>query len=47
MLAVGGSVGVALIGPSDSPTEVLARADRAMYARKAARARGVASASGP
>jgi diguanylate cyclase (GGDEF)-like protein len=36
-LVVGASAGVALIGPLDAPTEVLARADAAMYARKAER----------
>jgi diguanylate cyclase (GGDEF)-like protein len=34
-LVVGASAGVALIGPLDTPAEVLARADAAMYARKA------------
>jgi len=33
-LVVGASAGVAPIGPLDTPTEVLARADAAMYARK-------------
>jgi GGDEF domain-containing protein len=36
-LVVGASAGVALIGPLDAPDEVLARADAAMYARKAER----------
>lgn len=36
-LVVGASAGVALIGPLDTPAEVLARADASMYARKAAR----------
>lgn len=36
-LVVGASAGVALIGPLDTPAEVLARADAAMYARKAAK----------
>jgi diguanylate cyclase (GGDEF)-like protein len=34
-LVVGASAGVAFIGPLDTPAEVLARADAAMYARKA------------
>jgi diguanylate cyclase (GGDEF)-like protein len=33
-LVVGASAGVAPIGPLDTPTDVLARADAAMYARK-------------
>jgi diguanylate cyclase (GGDEF)-like protein len=33
-LVVGASAGVALLGPLDTPDEVLARADAAMYARK-------------
>jgi diguanylate cyclase (GGDEF)-like protein len=33
-LVVGASAGVALLGPLDTPDEVLARADVAMYARK-------------
>ena len=37
VLVVGASAGIALIGPLDMPTEVLARADAAMYARKAER----------
>jgi diguanylate cyclase (GGDEF)-like protein len=36
-LVVGASAGVALIGRLDTPAEVLARADAAMYARKAER----------
>jgi diguanylate cyclase (GGDEF)-like protein len=36
-LAVGASAGVALLGPLDTPAAALARADAAMYARKAAR----------
>jgi diguanylate cyclase (GGDEF)-like protein len=36
-LVVGASAGVALLGALDSADEVLARADAAMYARKAAR----------
>jgi len=42
-LAVGASAGVAVIGPLDSPVELLARADASMYARK--RARTVAPAA--
>jgi diguanylate cyclase (GGDEF)-like protein len=38
MLEVGASAGVAMLGPGDSAADVLARADRAMYARKAGRA---------
>jgi diguanylate cyclase (GGDEF)-like protein len=38
-LAVGASAGVALIGALDTEAELLARADAAMYARKAARRR--------
>jgi diguanylate cyclase (GGDEF)-like protein len=34
-LVVGASAGVAFIGPLDAPADVLARADAAMYARKA------------
>jgi diguanylate cyclase (GGDEF)-like protein len=33
-MVVGASAGVAFVGPLDTPTEVLARADAAMYARK-------------
>jgi diguanylate cyclase (GGDEF)-like protein len=36
-LAVGISIGLALINPSDDPAKVMAAADQAMYARKAAR----------
>jgi len=36
-LVVGASAGVALIGPLDTPAEVLAHADASMYARKAER----------
>jgi diguanylate cyclase (GGDEF)-like protein len=36
-LAVGASIGFAMLGPADELAEVLARADHAMYARKAAR----------
>jgi diguanylate cyclase (GGDEF)-like protein len=36
-LVVGASAGLALLGVLDSPAEMLARADAAMYARKAAR----------
>jgi GGDEF domain-containing protein len=36
-LEVGASIGFAMLTPSDELAEVLARADRAMYARKAAR----------
>jgi diguanylate cyclase (GGDEF)-like protein len=36
-LGVGASVGVAVLLPLDQPAETIARADRAMYARKAAR----------
>ena len=36
-LVVGASAGVTPIGPLDSPAELLARADAAMYARKAQR----------
>ena len=36
-LAVGASIGFAMLGPSDELADVLARADHAMYARKAAR----------
>jgi diguanylate cyclase (GGDEF)-like protein len=38
-LVVGASAGVASIGPLDSPADVLARADAAMYARKTERRR--------
>jgi diguanylate cyclase (GGDEF)-like protein len=33
-MVVGASAGVAVIGPLDTPAEVLTRADAAMYARK-------------
>lgn len=36
-LTVGASVGVALLLPADRPADTIDRADRAMYARKAAR----------
>jgi diguanylate cyclase (GGDEF)-like protein len=36
-LAVGASVGAAMLDVSDTPARVIERADRAMYARKAAR----------
>jgi diguanylate cyclase (GGDEF)-like protein len=36
-MAVGASAGVAFVGPLDTPADVLARADAAMYARKAQR----------
>ncbi len=36
-LVVGASAGVAFMGPLDTPAELLARADAAMYARKAER----------
>ncbi|HMK81537.1 MAG TPA: GGDEF domain-containing protein [Xanthobacteraceae bacterium] len=36
-LAVGASIGFAMLTPSDALAEILARADHAMYARKAAR----------
>jgi GGDEF domain-containing protein len=36
-LVVGASAGIALIGALDTPAELLARADAAMYARKYAR----------
>ena len=36
-LVVGASAGVAMIGPLDRPADLLARADAAMYARKAQR----------
>ncbi len=39
-LVVGASAGVALLGPLDSAADVLARADVAMYARKAERQAG-------
>ena len=36
-LSVGASIGFAMLGPSDELADALARADQAMYARKAAR----------
>ncbi len=36
-MVVGASAGVAFVGPLDKPSEVLARADAAMYARKTER----------
>jgi diguanylate cyclase (GGDEF)-like protein len=36
-LSVGASIGFAMLGPSDELTDILAKADQAMYARKAAR----------
>jgi diguanylate cyclase (GGDEF)-like protein len=36
-MVVGASAGVAFVGPLDTPAEVLARADAAMYARKVER----------
>ena len=39
-LCVGASVGFAMMGPADELAEVLARADRAMYSRKAERKGG-------
>lgn len=39
-LAVGASVGVTMLGPHDQAAAILARADRAMYDRKAARRAG-------
>jgi diguanylate cyclase (GGDEF)-like protein len=36
-LGVGASIGFAMLGPSDELDEILAKADQAMYARKAAR----------
>jgi diguanylate cyclase (GGDEF)-like protein len=36
-LVVGASAGAAFVGPLDAPAQVLARADAAMYARKAER----------
>lgn len=37
MLSVGASIGFAMLGPSDELADILANADRAMYARKSAR----------
>ncbi len=42
-LAVGASVGAALLLPLDQPSDVLERADRAMYARKAVRRSGISN----
>jgi diguanylate cyclase (GGDEF)-like protein len=42
-LTVGASVGAALLLPLDQPAETLARADAAMYARKAAKRRAPAA----
>jgi diguanylate cyclase (GGDEF)-like protein len=42
-LAVGASAGMTALGALDTPAEVLARADAAMYARKAERRAGSAS----
>jgi diguanylate cyclase (GGDEF)-like protein len=39
-LSVGASIGFAMLGPSDELADVLAKADHAMYARKAARKGG-------
>jgi diguanylate cyclase (GGDEF)-like protein len=36
-LSIGVSAGVAMLGPLETPADVMERADRAMYARKAAR----------
>jgi diguanylate cyclase (GGDEF)-like protein len=44
-LVVGASAGLALLGALDSPAEVLARADAAMYARKAERNGAISSRS--
>jgi diguanylate cyclase (GGDEF)-like protein len=37
VLTVGASAGIAMLGPSNHPAEVLHVADQAMYARKVAR----------
>ena len=42
-LVVGASAGVALLGALDTPAEVIARADAAMYARKHGRRAGTAA----
>jgi diguanylate cyclase (GGDEF)-like protein len=42
-IVVGAAAGVALLGALDSPADVLARADAAMYARKAAKKEGAQS----
>jgi diguanylate cyclase (GGDEF)-like protein len=39
-LAVGASIGFAMLGPADELADVMAKADRAMYARKAERKGG-------
>jgi diguanylate cyclase (GGDEF)-like protein len=44
-LVVGASAGMALLRALDSPAEVLARADAAMYARKAERNGAISSRS--
>jgi diguanylate cyclase (GGDEF)-like protein len=36
-LSVGASIGLSMLGPDDEFADVLAKADRAMYARKARR----------
>ena len=41
-MVVGASAGVALLGALDAPADVIARADAAMYARKAER-KGISS----
>ena len=43
--SVGGSIGFAMLGPTDDPAKALADADHAMYARKAARKRYNAAAN--
>lgn len=45
-LVVGASAGIALIGALDTPTEALARADAAMYARKAERKENTSPSAG-
>jgi GGDEF domain-containing protein len=42
-LSVGASAGAALLLPLDQPADVIERADRAMYARKANRRQGAES----
>jgi len=44
-LVVGASAGVTSLGPLDTPAEVLARADAAMYARKADKGRAAMTAT--
>jgi len=39
-LSIGASIGFAMLGPSDELADALAKADHAMYARKAARKGG-------